>query len=372
MLTLITSDCTRKINCYHFTSDLNMYPNTWSDLLNSLRKRLNSFGSRNLSLKGRSLVAGSLLASKIWYTSYIFPPLARHMDQIQRLINNWARSGSVSLPTATILQLPKELGGWNLVNVRSAIAARSAMSANCLLFSWENWTCNSRHVIHTHQSKWLKTNKDYSQLDWPTKYRHNIRNWFRTGYLSSHQASTANFNFVFKRDLYLSRKWPQQPDSIWKKLSKLSLYPQVQVNTWRWLRNSLPLKDRVYWSNNVTSPYCRWCPSSLETHHHFLYECSFTKNITKEINTHLNFPQNPDLVISSGSWRSDSFDLWLVSWILDYTWQSLARINLDSDLSEMEVVKLAPYLFRLDARAYIAGSGPKSHSICNLLSSVLN
>src|SRR6185369_8446305 len=111
---------------YHFNNDMEMHHSTWPSLITKLEKRLRLLKTRNISLKGRVLTAGSLLASKIWYTSYIFTPLMKQVDHIQKLINNWTRGDSKSLPSAAKLQLPKSCGGWNLTNIKAAIKARSA------------------------------------------------------------------------------------------------------------------------------------------------------------------------------------------------------------------------------------------------------
>ena len=49
------------------------------------------------------------------------------MNSVQRLLNNWVHSDWKFLSAATTIQLPKNKGEWNLVNVKSAIKAHSAM-----------------------------------------------------------------------------------------------------------------------------------------------------------------------------------------------------------------------------------------------------
>ncbi|CAG8671601.1 3782_t:CDS:2, partial [Ambispora gerdemannii] len=76
---------------FHFNTNFTMHHSTWPTLIKKLEKKLFLLKIRDISLKGRALTAGSLLASKIWYTSYIFPPLMRQVDTIQSLLNKWAR-----------------------------------------------------------------------------------------------------------------------------------------------------------------------------------------------------------------------------------------------------------------------------------------
>src|SRR2546423_12477991 len=83
---------------FHFNSDFQMHLVTWKTLISKLQMRCNILKRRNNSLKGHTLTAGLLLASKIWYMSYMFPSLMPQADDIQRILNNWLRNGQVSLP----------------------------------------------------------------------------------------------------------------------------------------------------------------------------------------------------------------------------------------------------------------------------------
>ena len=144
---------------YHFNSDFQMHTTTWKTLISKLQTRCNILKRRNISLKGRTLTAGSLLASKIWYTTYVFPPLMSQADNIQRILNNWSRNGQISLPAAETIQLSKKEGGWNLVNVKSTLLARKTMVAHKLLFSDQPWARHKRQLISKHQKNYLKSKK---------------------------------------------------------------------------------------------------------------------------------------------------------------------------------------------------------------------
>src|SRR6266487_423126 len=94
------------------------------------------------------------------------------------------------------------------------------------------------------------------------------------------------------------------------------------------------------------------CSLSPQTHHHFLKECSFTKKITKEIESKLGSPIFRDEVLEKSNWSSNRTSFWLSSWLISYTWNSLARINLDEDFSETIAINLAPYVFRRNILIY--------------------
>ena len=282
-------------------------------------------------------------------------------DDIQRILNNWSRNGQISLPAAETIQLPKKEGGWNLVNVKSALLARKTMVAHKLLFSDQPWARHKRQLISKHQKNLLKIQKNYKKKDWPSPARDHVKTWFLARRPQKEQANTSNITTYFKKNTYLRKKWPTEPDDIWQKLCCLDLPPQIHVNAWRWLRGALPLKERVYWSSSIDSLLCRWCPSSPQMHHHFLHECILTKKIIKEIENKMGPRIFEDAVLDRNNWYDNKMSFWLSSWLINYTWNSAARINLDVSVREESLVLAAPHVFKLDVLAYYNTSMYKNH-----------
>jgi hypothetical protein len=349
-----------------------MFLNTWSTLIDSLKKRITFLKLRNLSLKGRALTAGLLLASKIWYTSYIFPPLMKHVDEIQRLLNGWVRGDSKSLPAASIIQLPKREGGWNLTNIKSAILARNANTAHKLLFSNENWAKTKRSEIHHLQMKTNRVQKNYKNKDWPTRHRRLIQTWFKADRPQQVHFDTASTVLYFKKNIYLHKVWPDTPYPLFKRLHRIDLFPQTLVNAWRYHRKALPLKERVFWSSSIDSVFCRWCSSSPQTHEHFLRDCSLTKKIVNELQKNLGPLLAFDPIIRTDPLKLSIIDLWLSSWLIDYVWRSSARLNLDEDLTEQSVIMAAPHVLRLDAKSYSKLSSSKTNKIVMFLKRIVD
>lgn len=346
---------------FYFTPNMEMHPMTWPNLVEKVKTRIQQLKARQISLKGRVLTAGSLLASKIWYTSYIFSPLMRHVDTIQQAINNWVRGDSKSLPSSKIIQLPKRLGGWNQVNLRSGINARLNKMTAVTFSSQETWAKRRRKEIFTHHSSRNKIHRQYRKREWPTKFRKQVKTWFEMDRPKDHGNMIPDQVFKYKNKVYLKKQWPETLDETFGLMDKAHLSPQTHVNFWRWYRDALPLKDRVYWSKNIDSIYCEWCPSSLQTHHHFLYQCSFTKKIIKELETFFG-----NMISFEPIKFGESFDcslpaLWITAWIVDYTWRSLARISLDDSFNQLSVIKAAPHIFVQDARAFVKAALPEKH-----------
>ena len=278
---------------FHFNENLEMHQRTWTDLIGKLKKKLILMSTRALSLKGRSLTANSLLVSKIWHTSYIVPPLLKQVDEIQVLLNNWARKDSKTLPAAAIIQLPIRQGGWNLTNMRASLLARDCMMVNKLFYSDENWARNKREDLARYQEKILKIQLHYKKTNWPTELRPRIKAWYTAGRPQGKDIQVKGIVSSLKKNVYIKKHWPIKEEKVWSDLNSIRLMPQIQINMWRWSRQSLPLKERVWWSSSLDSLKCDWCPNALQTHDHFLFDCTFTKNIVNELKKYLGFIPNP-------------------------------------------------------------------------------
>src|SRR5579883_1652300 len=169
---------------------------------------MKTLATRNLSLKGRVLISNMLLASKIWYTSYIFPPTASQRDRIQHTINIWAKKNSRILPSPLNFQLPIAQGGWNLVNIKASIMARQTMMASKLMFSNENWAKYKRAEIRRHQENLSSIEDIYLGTQWPKHIRSLIKTWHLAGRPDYRETTTKELVSYFKKDFTNCKVWP--------------------------------------------------------------------------------------------------------------------------------------------------------------------
>ena len=68
-----------------------------------------------------------------------------------------------------------------------------------------------------------------------------------------------------------------------------------------------------------------------------------------------------DAVLDKNNWYDNKMSFWLSSWLINYTWNSTARINLDASVREESLVLAAPHVFKLDVLAYYNTSMYKNH-----------
>ena len=73
--------------------------------------------SRGLSLRGRVLIAKSLLLSLVWYQATVAPPPPKYQKQLQRIIADFIWEKRKIHPKALLASLPTNLGGINFPEV---------------------------------------------------------------------------------------------------------------------------------------------------------------------------------------------------------------------------------------------------------------
>ena len=102
----------------------NISKDLWPQLTKKIQKNIQNFSARNLSFKGKILIAKSLLVSKIWYTAYLLPPSRKQLNTINTLISNWTKNNSHLLPRYSIFQLNLEHGGLSAPILRDILDTR--------------------------------------------------------------------------------------------------------------------------------------------------------------------------------------------------------------------------------------------------------
>ena len=96
---------------YEVDSRGNPKKRLWEELTDSIKCKIEKLKSRNLSFKGKILIAKALSVSKIWYLAYLLPPSRKQLDKINILISGWIKNKSKMLPKYSTFQLNLEKGG---------------------------------------------------------------------------------------------------------------------------------------------------------------------------------------------------------------------------------------------------------------------
>ena len=141
---------------------------------------------RNLSLKGKILIAKSLIISRIWYTAYLLPPNRKQITEINRLITLWIKGTSRMLPRYSVFQLSLDHQGLEAPIIRDMLDTRLLTVWIKLLtgnFLWskfereriENILKEKRNILVLQALK----QTPIKSAAWPTEWKPYIHAWRR-------------------------------------------------------------------------------------------------------------------------------------------------------------------------------------------------
>ena len=102
-----------------YFGNIDVSKDNWEPTIAKIKLLLNIWCRRKLTLMGKVTVINSLATSAIWYLSNLIELPNEYAKQIEKMIFDFIWSYKKHLISKEQLQLPKELGGMGVVNVRS-------------------------------------------------------------------------------------------------------------------------------------------------------------------------------------------------------------------------------------------------------------
>ena len=93
----------------------------WEPKIRKIKTILNIWSNRKLTLHGQVVAVNSLATSGIWYLSNILEQPEKYAKEIDKIIFDFIWSNRKHFISKEQIQLPKELGGLGVVNVRLKI-----------------------------------------------------------------------------------------------------------------------------------------------------------------------------------------------------------------------------------------------------------
>src|SRR6266496_3050347 len=90
--------------------------------ISRMKSKIDHVSHRNLSIRGKILVAKSLILSKIWYFVPAAPPNYKIKHEIISLVSKYIRSSAI-LPAYSVLTEQIMLGGMSSPDVSNSINA---------------------------------------------------------------------------------------------------------------------------------------------------------------------------------------------------------------------------------------------------------
>ena len=148
-----------KIFGFYF-GNVDVLDDNWKPKINKLKTILNIWLRRKLTLNGKVTVVNSLATSQIWYLSNVITLPEKYINELDKLISDFIWSKGRHLISREQLQLPKELGGLGVVNIRQKIKAqRIKYITRFLSLEGEGtWKILAEHFMGQYKNLNLKVN----------------------------------------------------------------------------------------------------------------------------------------------------------------------------------------------------------------------
>ena len=117
----------------------------WELKIEKIRKLIQSFETRNLSMVGKVLLANTILLSQIWHIAAILPMEEKYILKINRMINIWI-NGKNGEYIIDLLAKKRENGGLGLINLENRIKTIKIKSLQFLITG--KWTKEHEILIY--------------------------------------------------------------------------------------------------------------------------------------------------------------------------------------------------------------------------------
>ena len=281
---------------------------TWNEIVEKIRNRAELMAPRRLSMRGRAILANSMLLAKAWHVATVVPPRSVDILAINKTIfdyiYDYKQPHAISQDELT-LRLPQ--GGIGLLDLK---LQQQALRINRL-----------RHILdHTQTATWLIIPRLYTtysimrhNTEWPflralphidhsdpftqsittPTYLREIVNFLhehKEAFLRMKDISTHNIYMLLLRHkrttitITSEKHWKKAlgRDLNWKRIwgtTYQSLYTSHHLDTWyKFLHNALATGEKTSKAKGRYALNCSSC-NQYETTLHTFFECTYAETV---------------------------------------------------------------------------------------------
>ena len=292
----------------------------WDPMLNKIKKALNFYKTRTLSLFGKSCIVNCMVLSKLWYVSTTQCVPDKYIDLIEKEIFNFIWNGKMELLSRNTCFFPKESGGISLNDIRMKIASLQLSQISKIVYNSDlSWV----HFGHF----WLGINlKKFADYDFSNNTPHciedlpiyygslrntlNFINKIDSDIVPSKGARCKFFydqildSFVKLNGTNVQKKFPQIDFStVFKNVTDTCIDPLCINVTFKLAHYVLPVADRLYNFGIQIDRLCTFCKRENETMEHLFLYCTHVqwskKFLASWIKNVCNCGINADMMIFS-------------------------------------------------------------------------
>lgn len=238
----------------NWTSNKGFTQNNIHDTVDKIINEINYWDRNNISMYGKTIIANTLLCSKIWYNVQIMDLEDFNIQELNDIIFKFIWANKRELVKRNKVREPFSKGGLNVINIENKI---KAFKIQHVIRNITNKNNLANELYDNGKSEFYKNAKKYFEefklivknINFSKNY--SVKYIYEKINISSNKEEIKNVNLI-KSPLIDGKK---------------------KILNWKILNNGLPIGER--WGNK--SP-CIFCRKNEEIDHLFV-NCGYVKNI---------------------------------------------------------------------------------------------
>lgn len=262
----------------------------WHNILVRFEKCLNICKTRNIPIKGKSLIINVLACSKLWYTGSVLIPPPFHVKQFNKMIYHFLWKNKVEMLSRKSMELSFLEGGQNIINIENKLKAFLLKHIQQIIddreVKWKYFAIywlgfslrefrpdfkslkipHSDH-IPTFYKKCLEIFKDF-QKTCPQ---------LKLGNLSVKIAYSALSKVPAHKHIIVNKVPIVNFTSVWKVLNNSFIDPFARDISWKIIHDIIPLNSLLFKRKISNVLNCVLCETVPETVMHLFIECPVVK-----------------------------------------------------------------------------------------------
>ena len=340
---------------------------TWENLYVKIKKQLGIMKGRYLNLYQKAIIINSLIASKLWYTSHVYPL----PERISVLINTeifcyiWGSYNSKPIKRE-VMYKSKDKGGIGLLNIlkksKSILASTVLKMYSCsddssltkyylkerfnVIIGIRNTQRNRRPIPKYYGYALDIIKKCINHRDFPNLSSKEIYLHLETLVLSNIEVKNPNHDWA----------------NIWKNISFRYIHVNDRPIIFKYVHGVIPTNKKLHQIRSRNDPICDRCDKE-DTIRHKFYECEVMQeclNWLRRLIMYLcNMNTNQDSLIQMMSFDIPKVNvkvkntlIIIISSYIACTWYNRHRLDFISNILKAKIIR--------DQKLYIKILGDKS------------
>jgi hypothetical protein len=263
----------------------------WTPVFNKIKKTLDLYRGRILSMYGRAIIVNTMILSKLWYLASVVNLPDSFIRKVEKEIFSFFWSSKTEFLARSTLQLPREKGGINVINIRLKIASIQLSQIGKIIFDDDTlgWV-KFGHI-------WL----GLRLIRFPGYFFTNSIPHRGDHLPAFYQALSVTLTTIFRDFPSLPISKGAKCKSFYKQLLKryeiipkvIGTFPQINfvkvfgdlcnrcidpltyTVSYKLAHNILPVAYHLYTYNMPINKWCTFCKREVETIPHLFYYCPY-------------------------------------------------------------------------------------------------